>query len=462
MSPPTARMFGASMPLRSAISTSSSSTRSNGMTPCSRLVSTRWPPPPRWRASSAAEMPCTAPCAATWAATGRAANTGPPRRSWRSKANIRPLRAAMAPSYPGTSASGPDDPHPVMDACTTSGWRARVASASMPQRRARDGGPDTTSTSAVATSAPRSSRAAGWARSSSTLRLPRSHSGAAASARKRSPPGRSTLMTSAPKSARTMVAMPPTGPVVTSTTRNPSNTCGMPGSYEGQRATPRPDRSRVGGWLVRLQEAHGLAGHDRVRVLLEHGDAAVTDLVDPAVLVVVRQARGLGRGGEALLHDGHVAVGDDAAHLEGERLREVEHLADDLAAEGVGDRLGPFGPGDRGARRRDPHRVGRQQLEELRAVSLAQGGVEALDEAPGALGGHGRMFPRAMAPAPALPPAHPRENVDGGRRTCALKAAARARRRGPRRRPRSCRRWPRRSTRSPRPWPRGWRSGPCG
>ena len=39
-----ARMFGATRPLRSAISTSSSSTRSKGRTPCSRLVSTRCAP----------------------------------------------------------------------------------------------------------------------------------------------------------------------------------------------------------------------------------------------------------------------------------------------------------------------------------------------------------------------------------------------------------------------------------
>ena len=43
-------------------------------------------------------MPCTAPWAATWPATGTAANTGPPRRSWRSNASIRPLRAATAAS----------------------------------------------------------------------------------------------------------------------------------------------------------------------------------------------------------------------------------------------------------------------------------------------------------------------------------------------------------------------------
>ena len=59
-----------------------------------------------------------------------------------------------------------------------------------------------------------------------TLRLPRSHSGDAASARKRSPPGGSTLTTSAPKSASTIVAIPPTGPVVASTTRTPCNTSG--------------------------------------------------------------------------------------------------------------------------------------------------------------------------------------------------------------------------------------------
>src|SRR5213078_376030 len=49
--------------------------------------------------------------------------------------------------------------------------------------------------------------------------------------RKRSPPGASTFTTSAPKSASTIVVIPPTGPVVTSTTRTPCNTCAMAQKY---------------------------------------------------------------------------------------------------------------------------------------------------------------------------------------------------------------------------------------
>ena len=106
-----------------------------------------------------------------------------------------------------------------------------AASASTPQRRARDGGPPTTSTSARRHQAVQVGQAGGRVQvERSTLRLPRSHSGAAASERKRSPPGGSTFTTSAPKSASTIVAIPPTGPVVRSTTRMPSNTCGMAGA----------------------------------------------------------------------------------------------------------------------------------------------------------------------------------------------------------------------------------------
>ena len=49
--------------------------------------------------------------------------------------------------------------------------------------------------------------------------------------RKRSPPGGSIFTTSAPKSASTMVAIPATGPLVTSTTRTSCNTCAMPQKY---------------------------------------------------------------------------------------------------------------------------------------------------------------------------------------------------------------------------------------
>ena len=130
-----------------------------------------------------------------------------------------------------------------------------------------------TSTSAAATSSCRRRRPSAAARSAVTLRLPRSHSGDAASARKRSPPGRSTLTTSAPKSARTIVAMPPTGPVVASTTRTPSNTwantsgtaatvlAGPSAVVAGARQAGSGDDQRQLG-LIRLGVVVGWRGRD--------------------------------------------------------------------------------------------------------------------------------------------------------------------------------------------------------
>jgi hypothetical protein len=73
-------------------------------------------------------MPCTAPKAATCEATGTDVNTGPPRRNCRSNASMRPLRAAIAASYPGTSASGPSGPQPVIEQWTSLGCSGVVAS----------------------------------------------------------------------------------------------------------------------------------------------------------------------------------------------------------------------------------------------------------------------------------------------------------------------------------------------
>ena len=141
---------------------------------------------------------------------------------------------------------GPTGPQPVIVQCTSPGDNRVACSASIPQWVARDGGPATTSTSAVDARAWRSARPSDDRRSAVKLRLPLSHRGAAGSDRKRSPPGGSTLITSAPKSARIIVAIPPTGPVVTSTTRNPSRAVAPREGNEVNQATYAVDGTRAG------------------------------------------------------------------------------------------------------------------------------------------------------------------------------------------------------------------------
>ena len=90
------------------------------------------------------------------------------------------------------------------------------------------------------------SRPSGDFRSKTTLFLPRSHWTAPGESLNFSPPGGSTLMTSAPKSDMTMVATPPARPLVKSRTVIPSKTCAMP-SPSGLAhfcPIPRPDRRR--------------------------------------------------------------------------------------------------------------------------------------------------------------------------------------------------------------------------
>ena len=227
MSPPAAVLLKAETPRRSAISSSSNSRRSYGSRPCSRArfhpLPTATSRPGGQGSQHALHRPLRRHVAGD--RNGREDRTAPVQLSLEIAHPSGPRRddAVVGRHFrpgPNRSPSGDRAVHQVRP-------QPEGGIGTDPPALGPDGGPPTTRTSAVRISRDNRSRPGSELRSAVTLRLPRSHSGAAASDRKRSPPGGSILITSAPKSASTMVAIPPTGPVVTSMTRKPSSTCGM-------------------------------------------------------------------------------------------------------------------------------------------------------------------------------------------------------------------------------------------
>lgn len=97
----------------------------------------------------------------------------------------------------------------------------------MPSRCATPGRKFSTTTSACRASFCAFSRPSSVFRSRTTLFLPRFHWIDPGASRNFSPPGGSTLMTSAPKSDITMVATPPARPLLKSRTVIPSKTCAI-------------------------------------------------------------------------------------------------------------------------------------------------------------------------------------------------------------------------------------------
>ena len=197
-----------------------------------RLVSTTWPVP-ECRATITANADTSAVISSVKAIGGR---SGPPSGSPLSAA--KPLIASAREAKPGRRAYGPSWPKPLMRAITSFGLAAISSSGRSPSSSSLPGRRFSTRTSAVATRRRMASRPASVLRSSTMERLPRPrsfHQNATPSSGSiqpirlvPSPPGASTLTTSAPKSARYRAQPGPAMTVDMSTTRRSASGIGRP------------------------------------------------------------------------------------------------------------------------------------------------------------------------------------------------------------------------------------------
>ena len=172
----------------------------------SRLASTTWPTP-EWSATivaNAAASPVTSSVSAIGGGSG-----------WPSGLPLsatRPDIASAIVANPARDAYGPSWPNPEIRVMTSFGLRARRTSGPSPSRSSVPGREFSTNTSASSSKLSNVAMSSASLMSSTTVRLLRltsfhhspspSRGSRHAMLRRLSPSGRSTLMTSAPKSAR--------------------------------------------------------------------------------------------------------------------------------------------------------------------------------------------------------------------------------------------------------------------
>src|SRR5207302_7278912 len=125
-------------------------------------------------------------------------------------------------SWPGCSASGPRCPYPEMEQYTTEGFTRRTLSSSTPRPLTTPGRKPSITTSAPAAASSTAAFPAASLRSTAALRLPAfKTANRVGNTRIGSPPGGSTLTTSAPISTSNCVAYGPGRQMLRSSTRTP-------------------------------------------------------------------------------------------------------------------------------------------------------------------------------------------------------------------------------------------------